>query len=319
MTFAAIAANLRLPVSTVKSIVAKESASGHVHTLLRSGRPRKTDERLDHAIVRAVKKNRRVTAIRIAEEVSMSFKITLSPSTIRNRLHAAGLKGRAARKKPYLTKKHKAARTKYADDCLKFTPAEWQRVVFSDESSVWMTGSAGRVFVWRSPGEEFNEECTVPTFKSGRETLMVWGCITWEGVGALHICTESVNAAYYKTILEGNLQATTSVLGLTGEVLFVQDGAPAHRARATKKYLEERNVRCLNHPAQSPDLNPIENLWAHLKREVSKNPASSKSDLIKKLEDIWYDIDPLVVQKLYESMPKRLQQVKKNKGGHTKY
>lgn len=40
-----------------------------------------------------------------------------------------------------------------------------------------------------------------PTFKSVRESLVVWGCITWEVVGALHICTERVTAAYYKVTL----------------------------------------------------------------------------------------------------------------------
>lgn len=53
---------------------------------------------------------------------------------------------------------------------------------------------------------------------------MVRGYITWEGVGALHICAESANVTYYSTILESNLRATTSVSGVTGEVLLVQDG-----------------------------------------------------------------------------------------------
>lgn len=319
MTFAMISQQLTLPLSTVKGIVARATAQGNVYTPPRSGRPRKTDERVDRVIVRVTKQNRRSSAAQLAGDLKDRFDITVSPQTIRNRLHDAGLHGRAARKKPYLTKQHRAQRLKYANDCLKFTPDDWKRVIFSDESSVWLTGSAGRIYVWREPGEEFKEGYTVPTFKSGRETLMIWGCITWEGVGGLHICTESVKSAYYQSILEANLRATQSVLGLDDNIMFVQDGAPAHRSRATRRYLADNNITCLKHPAQSPDLNPIENLWAMLKKEISKNPASSISDLIAKLESLWYDIEPSVVQKLYLSMPTRFQHVKANKGGHTSY
>ncbi|POM62112.1 Transposase [Phytophthora palmivora] len=113
--------------------------------------------------------------------------VTISNQTVRNRVKDEEYNGRAARKKPYLSKKNIRARLAYASTMLKYSDKDWEKVVFSDESSVWLTGAAGRTYVWRKPGEEFKVECLVPTFKSGRETLMVWGCITYEGVGALHL------------------------------------------------------------------------------------------------------------------------------------
>lgn len=318
-TFASIGRQLGIGESTVRSIVAREAKNGNVVSLPRSGRPKKTSARVDRMLLVKIKSNRRTTAAQLAQCVEDATGVTVSPSLVRSRLHDAGLRGRAARKKPYLTARHRKARLAYACDCLKFSENDWKQVVFSDESTVELTGNAGRVFVWRKPGEEFAEECTVPTFKSGRESVMIWGCITWEGVGALHVCTQHVNAEYYQTILEANLNATITVLGIDDNVYFVQDGAPAHRAKSTTAFLAEKGVKCLKHPAQSPDLNPIENLWSIVKHELSKNPASSREDLIQKLEAIWYDIDPDVVKKLYLSMPTRMAKVMQAKGGHTKY
>ncbi|KAG2785631.1 hypothetical protein PC129_g12401 [Phytophthora cactorum] len=110
--------------------------------------------------------------------------VTISKQTVRNRIKAEGFNGRAARKKPHLTQKNIKARLEYANTMLKYKEKDWKKVIFSDESSVWLTGAAGRVYVWRKPGEEFKNKCLVPTFKSGKETLMVWGCITYEGVGS---------------------------------------------------------------------------------------------------------------------------------------
>lgn len=102
---------------------------------------------MDSVIVRTVKKSRRVTAAAVAEEIRNSYAMTVPAPTVRGRLHDAGLKGRVARKKPFLTVKHRAARLKYATQCQEFTGETWKCVVFSDESSFSLTGSPGRAFV----------------------------------------------------------------------------------------------------------------------------------------------------------------------------
>ncbi|KAG2767600.1 hypothetical protein PC129_g5108 [Phytophthora cactorum] len=137
-------------VSSVKTIVANAKRNGHTYSKLRSGRPRKTSVREDHQIVREAEKNRRLSAEKLAIMVKEDHGVTISKQTVRNRIKAEGFNGRAARKKPHLTKKVKA-RLEYANTMLKYKEKDWKKVIFSDESSVWLTGAAGRVYVWRKP------------------------------------------------------------------------------------------------------------------------------------------------------------------------
>ena len=75
----------------------------------------------------------------------------------------------------------------------------------------------------------------------------------------------------------------------------------------------------MDFPPQSPDVNPIEDLWKHLKREEVKHAVTSKDNLWEIISDCWSNIKAPVLQALVKSMPKRVQAVLKAKGGHTKY
>lgn len=55
--------------------------------------------------------------------------------------------------------------------------------------------------------------------------------------------------------------------GSIDNIVFMQDNARIHTARIVAEYLASRNVIVLPHPALSPDLNPIENIWAIMERD----------------------------------------------------
>ena len=73
--------------------------------------------------------------------------------------------------------------------------------------------------------------------------------------------------------------------------------------------------------AQSPDLNPIENLWNHLDSQVRKRKPvpRSKQELIEVVQDEWRKITIETCHHLILSMPNQIKAVIKAKGGHTKY
>lgn len=78
-------------------------------------------------------------------------------------------------------------------------------------------------------------------------------------------------------------------------------------------------VTIMNWPAQSPDLNPIEQVWELLDRSILKRLKTSEEHVWKNLQKVWLSLTPLLLQKYIFSMKRRCQAVIKAKGGHTKY
>ena len=82
----------------------------------------------------------------------------------------------------------------------------WKNVVWSDESKFNLFGSDGKVMVWKTPHEEFDRKCTIPTIKHGGDSFIVWGCFTLQEVGKLCVLDRIMDRFYYRDILEQNLQ-----------------------------------------------------------------------------------------------------------------
>ena len=103
--------------------------------------------------------------------------------------------------------------------------------------------------------------------------------------------------------------------------IFQQDGAPCHSARLVTQWFENSDYQLLKPwPGNSPDLNPIENCWAILKKKVSLVHCSSYEQLVDTIKRVWKtEISPEYCKNLIESMPDRLIACDKNHGGSTKY
>ena len=86
-------------------------------------------------------------------------------------------------------------------------------------------------------------------------------------------------------------------------------------------FFEEKDIAVLDWPGNSPDLNPIENLWATIKRRIEKTDCSTVQKLISAITRTWYYDDEVVKRcsTLVDSMPKRVKMLIKAKGGHTSY
>ncbi len=105
----------------------------------------------------------------------------------------------------------------------------------------------------------------------------------------------------------------------TDEWIFQQDNAPCHTVSSIKQFFSDNGIECLQWPARSPDLNPIENVWAWIDRKLTIEPCTSKDALKSQLAAIYETITTEYCKQLYGSIKKRAKLVIKNKGGHIPY
>ena len=167
----------------------------------------------------------------------------------------------------------------------------WNNVLFSDESKFNLFNSDGRTMIWRSPGERLNFKNMVPTVKHGGGSVMVWGSMSSKGVGELVFIEGTMDSVKYVRILSENLDMSVEKAGLDNGFVFQQDNDPKHKSKFTMKYFSENNITLLNHPPQSPDLNPIENLWGYIDLELKKKKIKNIGELKRVILEIWNNID----------------------------
>ncbi|GFY17287.1 transposable element Tcb2 transposase [Trichonephila clavipes] len=97
---------------------------------------------------------------------------------------------------------------------------------------------------------------------------MVWGCVAHNGVGNLAFIDNKMNALAYIDVLRHNLIDSATKLSMEKTFIFQQDNDPNHTTIVTMTWLLYHAPRRLETPSQSPDLNPIENLWMYLDTAV---------------------------------------------------
>ncbi len=98
-----------------------------------------------------------------------------SAQTIRHTLQQVGLHGRRLRRNSLLKLALKTALKQFVEDNLVKNINYWNHVLWSDESKVNLFGSDGIQHVWRRLGEEYQENCALPTVNGGG-SIKVWGC-----------------------------------------------------------------------------------------------------------------------------------------------
>ncbi len=196
--------------------------------------------------------------------------------------------------------------------------AQWSKVLFSDESKFCISFGNQGPRVWRKSGETQNPCCLKSSVKFP-QSVMIWASMSSAGVGPLCFLKSTVNAAIYQDILEHFMLPSADKLYGDADFIFQQDLAPAHTAKGTKSWFNDHGVTVLDWPANSPDLNPIENLWGIVKRKMRDTRPNNADELKATVKETWASIPPQQCHKLITFMPCRIEAVIKAKGAPTKY
>lgn len=279
------------------------------------GRKRKTSQYDDTAIILFVKRDRFATAKQIISDLSLP---KLCENTIRSRIkECSELNSYWAYKKPFISVANKRKRLAWAKSHINWTPEQWRKVLWTDESPFVLRFNR-RKRVWRMHNERYSQNCLVGTIKHDKK-INVWGAFCYHGIGYLHRIRGIMDGYIYLDILEDPMLASADLLFGRENFLFQQDNDPKHTAIIVRQWFLDNNIEKIDWPAQSPDLNPIENLWSILDTMVSKRKVNNEEELFNCLNEAWKSIPLSILHNLVDSMPRRCKVVIDAKGGNTKY
>lgn len=313
-----IARQFHVSRQVVSALIKRFNIRGVVSDKKKCGRPRKTTARQDRTIVKIVMKDPFKSSNQIKTVLKAQGLDNISARSIRRRLVDAKLFSRRPAKKPLLSLKNRKARLKFAKEHLNWTMEEWKRVCFSDESKYNLFNSDGIQRVRRPVGHRLDPRFTRPTVKHGGGSVMVWGCFSGFGMGPLHRINGIMDRFVYKNILK-NVMVPYTKENMPRRFTFQHDNDPKHRSKEVQSFFEKEKIKVMVWPSQSPDLNPIENLWEHLERLIRTQTYKNQNELFQSLQENWSNIERKMITTLLESMPRRCQAVIDNKGYFTKY
>jgi transposase len=314
-----IASRLRLSHMTVSRV---RSNANPATPRSVGGRPSKLSDSDKRRLARLVGSGTVETASQARQVLNNTSQVHVSSMTIRRALRQQGLRPVVKVKKPKLRPHHRKQRLQFARTHAHWTVEDWKKVIWSDETKINRLESDGRVWAWKRSGGCIQDHHVQGTVKHGGGHIMLWGCITAFGIG--HFCKIEgmMNAEVYTDILNDELLNTMDMYHLDRDnTLFQQDNDPKHTSRLAKEWFTANGINVLEWPAQSPDLNPIENLWRTLKRKLQAYDAEPVGvlELWERVKVEWKTITQRQCLDLIESMPARVHAVLTAKGGHTKY
>lgn len=253
-----------------------------------------------------------------------TLRYAISYSGTTKLMRSLGLKSKNKTKKAFIKVDHQKERLRWAKQHRHWTIDDWKTVIFSDETKINRWGSDGRQITWKVKGDPDRLHNIQTKIQAGGGSIMMWGCMTSLGVGyACRIVEYPMNSKLYTHILNTSFKDTLKYYGFSKKnVIFQQDGDTKHTSKLTKKWLENNQIRYIKKwPACSPDLNPIEHLWHHLKLRLDAYETKPKNidELWNRIDIEWNKFTKEDILPYYEAIPKRIEDVIKNKGGYTNH
>jgi len=302
-----ISKELKIAMGTVRHWLEVYDNTGDVQELSSSGRPKSTSIQIDEKIVLMAENDPEITTSEIKTNLKRK-KINVSTHTIKRRLHDAGLYSKPPLLKPYLKINHIEKRLTWA---LANRERDWNNVIFTDESTIQLFANPSKV--WKRKGEKI----IAHTVKHPPK-IHIWGSLSSKGFGKLIIFTGILDSTKLcKIYKKGLLPVAKEWFG--DNWLLYEDNDPKHKSRYSKAWKSTHSVNEMTTPAQSPDMNPIENVWHLLKRKITKKKPKTLHQLIRITKQEWNNFTLEMAQKFVNGMSRRIMSLIEAKGDITEY
>ncbi|GFV37273.1 transposable element Tc1 transposase [Trichonephila clavipes] len=285
------------------------------------GRVRSTTPAEDKYIVLSAKRNRRTTAQQVENQFLAASGTQISRKTVAGRLRGRGLYARRPVVCVPLTRQHHTARLQWFREHHNWTEQDWACVLFSDESRFSLSLDCRRQLIWRESGTAYRPE-NIQEKRSISD-------MQYHGVGRhhdngrtrLHVVANGTMTGqrYIDEVLLPHVRLFRGAVG--DKFVFMDDNATCHRTLAVQDCLDSEGIQRLVWPARSPDLNPIENVWDALGRQVAgpNYPPTNKNTLIRALTEEWDKLPQQLLDNVVQSMVRRVECCITLHGGHIPY
>ena len=249
-----------------------------------------------------------LTSKDIVRMVLDTFGHKISQDTVTRRLKKAGYSFLKPRVIQQLSDDQKIVRFNFAINMLENYDYMFPQLIFSDESR--FCDSPDSHLSWRKKND-FREEVTIAKSKK-QISVMVWGAIGLGFKSKLYFHSGAVRSQEYKKCLEEtNIFEDADAKFGQGNYAFQQDGATCHTTEDVINYILRKARMLHGWPPNSPDLSPIEMVWAHMKYRQSFLPeAGSKSQLKEQIQRLWDEIPIETINRLVLSFKYRLEMVR---------
>ena len=298
----------KIPIRTVRYNIAKIKDRGTVEDRPRIGRPRKIKSVDSKAIGQWIRREKDITAKEMTEKLSQERHRDVSRWTVQRHLQRMGYKNTLPHGTPMLTQEHKEARVWWA---ILHKDDDWSRTVFTDETCYQLFRNTIRRWS-KTPKAE------VKRIPKNRQKIMVWGGISVKGLVGLYAFQDIMDGAYYVRILKNHL-IPNARKQFGRRWRLQQDNGPKHRSRLAKEFLNEQVPEVIEWPSNSPDVNPVENLWSILKHRGEKRKPSNLNKLDTFLHEEWEKCDLSLLNNLIKSMKTRCTALIDSKGERINY
>jgi transposase len=322
-----ISTALNHPPSTIRTTISRDEIRNDGESNLREGRPNALTIRQERIVIRFVRTHPKYTYAQVL--LALGFDVHVS--TLKRVLKKYGISNWKAKRRPYLSAKDAKARLKWCKERRNWTIEEWAIHMWSDECSA--ERGRGKVTEWCFGyiKDKWKREYIQTYSKEKGLSVMVWGCFWGAGRSELFILNRDFaskkhgySTASYVEVLDDQLPKCWQP-----GMVFMQDNASIHTSRGTTQWFQDIGIPLLPWPPYSPDLNPIEHVWWHLKKKVVEThpeftdlKGKSEEDverMANALKEAWDSLPKSLFDSLYKSMPNRIAACIKAKGWHTKY